>query len=106
LEDKIFVADTYNDKIRVIENGKVTTLAGSEQGFADAENGLSAKFDTPCGLAMWSDGKILVADTGNKRLRVVEANGKTWTLSGGTSAPTTDSVDGFLHAAGFSEPMR
>jgi sugar lactone lactonase YvrE len=103
--NKIFVADTYNDKIRLIESGKVSTLAGSEQGFADAADGQFARFDTPCGLAMWSDGKILVADTGNKRLRVVEANGKTWTLSGGTSAPTTDSVDGFLHAAGFSEPI-
>src|ERR1044072_3124911 len=28
---KTSVADTYNDKTRVIENGKVSTLAGSER---------------------------------------------------------------------------
>ncbi len=57
-DDKIYIADTYNDKIRVIENGVVSTLAGSEQGFADGE-AIQAKFDTPCGLAIWHDGKIL-----------------------------------------------
>jgi len=100
LEDKIFVADTYNDKIRVIENGKVSTLVGSEQGFADGEAN-QAKFDTPCGLTIWRDGRILVADTGNRRLRVVEADGKTWTLAGNGAQ---DSVDGFLAESSFVQP--
>ncbi|MGI8641379.1 MAG: hypothetical protein ACR2MG_15710 [Pyrinomonadaceae bacterium] len=99
-EDKIFVADTYNDKIRVIENGKVSTLAGSSPGFADGFAN-QAKFDTPCGLAVWKDGKILVADAGNKRLRVVEQDGKTWTLAGNGGQ---DSVDGFLYESSFVEP--
>ena len=101
--DKIFVADTYNDRIRLIENGVVSTFAGSEQGFTDADNGQIARFNTPCGLAMWNDGRILVADTGNRRLRVVEANGKTWTLSGGIGKK--GSVGGFLHDASFIEPV-
>lgn len=100
LENKIFVADTYNDKIRVIENGAVSTLAGSVQGFADAEQGFSAKFDTPCGLAIWGD-KLLVADSENKRIRAVEMNGKTWTLTGND---TEESVDGFLNQASFVKP--
>ncbi len=99
--DKIFVADTYNDKIRVIENGAVSTVAGSEQGFADSETGSSAKFDTPCGLAIWKD-KLLVADLENQRLRVVETNGKTWTLAGNGAS---DSVDGFLSEASFVAPV-
>ncbi|MDQ2746990.1 MAG: hypothetical protein M3T96_07005 [Acidobacteriota bacterium] len=99
-EDKIFVADTYNDKIRVIADGKVATLAGGEQGFADAESGLSAKFDTPCGLAVWGD-KLLVADSENERIRVVESNGKTWTLSGNDKE---DSIDGTLSQASFVQP--
>lgn len=98
--NKIFVADTYNDKIRVVENGAVSTLAGSVQGFADAEQGFSAKFDTPCGLAIWGD-KLLVADSENKRIRVVEMNGKTWTLAGND---TEEAVDGFLNQASFVAP--
>jgi DNA-binding beta-propeller fold protein YncE len=101
LGDKIFVADTYNDKIRVVENGKVSTIAGSEQGFADADNGLLAKFDTPCGLAIW-DNKLLVSDLQNKRLRVVEADGKTWTLAG---KGEENSTDGFLYEASFVAPV-
>ncbi|MDQ3063726.1 MAG: hypothetical protein M3R14_12840 [Acidobacteriota bacterium] len=101
LGDKIFVADTYNDKIRVLENGKVSTLAGSEQGFVDDDNGLLAKFDTPCGLAIWSN-KLLVADLQNKRLRVVEADGRTWTLAG---RDEENSADGFLHEASFVAPV-
>ncbi len=101
LGDKIFVADTYNDKIRVVENGKVSTLAGSEQGFLDADSGLSAKFDTPCGLAIWND-QLLVADLQNKRLRVVEADGRTWTLAGRDEGI---SADGFLYEASFVAPV-
>lgn len=97
-ENKIFVADTYNDKIRVIENGKVKTLAGGEQGFADGEN---AKFNTPTGLAIWNDGKILVADSLNRRIRVVEQNGKTWTLAGNGTA---DLKDGLLSQTAFVNP--
>ncbi|MCA1623841.1 MAG: hypothetical protein LC778_08575 [Acidobacteria bacterium] len=101
-KDKIFVADTYNDKIRVVENGKVSTLSGSEKGFIDSENGLTAKFDTPCGIALTKDGKLVVADTGNKRLRIVEENGETWTLAGNGSE---NSVNGFLFDAGFVQPL-
>lgn len=100
-DDKIYVADTYNDKIRVVQNGKVTTLAGSEQGFNDAENGFAVRFDTPCGLAVWKD-KIIVADTGNRRLRAVESNGRTRTFAGNG---TDEAADGFLYDAGFASPM-
>lgn len=99
--NKIYVADTYNDKIRVIENGRVTTLAGSSQGYADAESGPAARFDTPCGLAL-KNGKLIVADAGNRRLRLVEPNGKTTTFAG-TGAQA--SVDGIPHEASFVEPL-
>jgi hypothetical protein len=99
--DKIFVADTYNDKIRVVENGKVSTLSGSEQGFADSSGGQTAKFDTPCGIAL-KNGKIIVADSGNRRLRIVEESGKTSTLAGND---VQDSVDGSLFEASFVEPL-
>ncbi|HEY0458309.1 MAG TPA: hypothetical protein VGC97_04095 [Pyrinomonadaceae bacterium] len=98
--DKIFVADTYNDKIRIIENGRVSTLAGSVQGFADGA-GNQARFDTPCGIAAAPDGKLIVADLNNRRLRVIERDGTTRTLAGNGN---WDLVDGSLAEAVLAQP--
>ena len=99
-DGSIVVADTYNDKIKVISNGVVTTLAGSTRGFADGP-GVTSKFDTPCAVAVWTDGRILVADTLNSRIRVVEIDGSTWTLTGTGMA---DTLDGTLSEASFYRP--
>ena len=98
-DGKIYVADTYNDRIRVIENGNVKTLVGHEKGFGDGV-GDTAKFDTPSGIAVWQD-KLVVADTGNGRIRVVEPDGRVWTLAGNGSG---DLVDGSLLSAVFFQP--
>jgi sugar lactone lactonase YvrE len=98
-DGRIFVADTYNDRIRVIESGKVTTMAGSTRGFADGA-GASVKFDTPTGIAIWQD-KLLVADTANRRIRVVEPNGIVWTLAGNGES---DLMDGLASMAKFVQP--
>jgi sugar lactone lactonase YvrE len=99
---KIFVADTYNDRIRVIENGKVSTLAGGERGFADADMGPRAKFDTPCGIAVTKDGNVLVADTGNGRLRLIARSGRVTTLAGGGNK---DALIALPNEADLAEPM-
>ena len=98
--NKIFVADTYNDKIRVIENGRVSTIGG-EKGFEDGA-GSSSKFDTPNGLAVWADGRILVADAGNRRIRVIETDGNVWTLTGNGEENLKDRL---LNDAEFVQPV-
>lgn len=95
----VFVADTYNDRIRLIRNGEVSTLAGSDRGFADGSTS-RAKFDTPLGIAVWNN-TVLVADSGNARIRVVEPNGDVLTLAGNDRR---DLLDGPLAAATFVAP--
>ena len=96
---KIFVADTYNDRIRVIDGGRVSTIAGSSKGFADAP-GDAAKFDTPSGIAMLGE-NIVVADTGNRRIRVIEPSGRVWTLAGSGEG---NLANGSLLSASFVQP--
>jgi len=95
----VFVADTYNDQIRTARDGIVSTFAGSSRGFADGI-GPSAQFDTPLGLAMWGE-RLLVADAGNRRIRVVEPDGRVWTLAGNGRG---DLVDGFPLQASLVRP--
>lgn len=99
-DGKIYVADTYNDRIRVIENGQVKTLSGREKGFKDGSVD-GARFDTPSGITVWQD-KLVIADTGNGRLRVVEPDGSVWTLAGNGSG---DFVDGSLLSSKFFQPV-
>ena len=99
-EEKIFVADTYNDRIRVIENGRVSTLSGSSKGFSDGA-GNFAKFDTPCGIAVNQDGNLIVADLNNRRLRIVATDGTTSTLAGNGTA---NLVDGSLAESVLVQP--
>jgi len=96
----IVVADTYNDKIKLIKDGMVVTFAGSSRGFAEG-HGAAAKFDTPCGVAALKDGSILVADTMNSRVRLISPFGKVTTVAGSGDA---DVRDGMLLEAAFYRP--
>lgn len=100
----IFVADTYNDRIRGIDaEGRVRTLAGgSEPAFADAADGAEARFNTPCGIVVDLDGSLVVADTGNHRLRRIRLDGAVTTIAG---TDNSHSVDGYLLSASFDEPV-
>ena len=89
----LYVADSGNHKIRKIENGVVTTVAGvtfpadatqaANLGFSvDAaftggyRDGTAAtsEFSNPQGVVVATDGTIYVADTGNSAIRVIKNN--------------------------------
>jgi sugar lactone lactonase YvrE len=79
-EGRVLVADTYNDRIRLVErSGAVTTIAGSMRGDADG-GARDARFDTPTGLAIDARGTLYVADTGNDRVRAIGPDGTVSTL--------------------------
>lgn len=70
----LYVADTYNNKIKAIDVGtrSCRTIAGTGQpGNVDAEKGLDATFNEPGGLSAAS-GKLFVADTNNNTIRVID----------------------------------
>ena len=97
---EVYVSDTYNDRIRFIDQqGVVATLSGGSRGFADGDPS-DAQFDTPLGIALWQD-RLLVADSGNRRIRVVEPQHDVSTLAG-----TGEGVlqDGTLASAAFVSP--
>ena len=99
-DGNIFVADTYNDRIRIIgADGSVSTLAGSSRGFADGPRS-AARFNSPLGIAIWLD-KLLVADSGNHRIRLVGLDGDVRTLAGSGDG---DLRDGSLSDASFVSP--
>jgi len=98
----LYVADTGNHAIRkVTAQGDVSTLAGDGvAGFADGI-GRQARFDGPMGVAVDAQGRVYVADTWNDRIRVIEPDGRVWTLAGGGRPGW---ADGQGEAARFDTP--
>ena len=101
-DGSIVVADWGNHQIRRIESdGQVSTLAGSgSKGFKDGA-AHEAQFDLPSGVAINSDGSIVVADSFNHRIRQIKANGQVSTLAGSGSKGFKD---GAAHEAQFFDP--
>jgi uncharacterized protein (TIGR03437 family) len=79
----LYIADYYNNRVRKVSNGVITTVAGNgTQGFS-GDNGpaVSAQLNQPEGLAVDSAGNLYIADWQNSRIRKV-ANGVITTAAG------------------------
>ena len=95
VKGKVYVADTYNNKIREVDakTGAVKTLAGKgrkEAGSSDKDG----TFREPAGLSH-AKGKLYVADTNNHAIRTIDlASGKVGTLAiAGLKAPAAPKVE-------------
>jgi len=69
----LYVADTYNHKIKKVlpETQSAFTFLGTGQaGFEDGQ-GTQARFAEPCGLSI-ANGKLYIADTNNHAIRVAD----------------------------------
>lgn len=90
----VYVADTSNHNIVALTpSAAYTRLAGNNTfGFANG-SGASARFNGPQGIVVVSPTVLAVADTNNRRVRLVTTSGVVTTLAGIGGNPIT-SLDG------------
>lgn len=98
--DRIFVADTGHNRIRLIENSIISTVAGNgSSGFSgDGGPANAAKIASPTSVALGPDNNFFIADAGNNRIRRVDENGviSTFAGNGSTQGPDEEEGDGGL----------
>ena len=72
-EGLLFIADTYNNKVKTIdpEASVATSFLGSGQAGHEDGAGLAAEFHEPGGLSV-AGGRLYVADTNNHAIRVAD----------------------------------
>ncbi len=84
-DGRLYVADTFNHRIRVIDQaGIISTVAGTgEAGYSgDGGPAREARLRSPRSLCLLPDGTLLIADSANSRLRRVDAEGNLQTVAG------------------------
>lgn len=120
-EGVLFVADSGNHCIRMIQaDGTVTTLAGDLGNADDIDRdygsdaftlvvqeldgaGSTARFDSPGGIVYSSENVLYVSDTGNHTIRKVDLDGVVSTVAG--KAGEWGSADGTSQVARFDSPV-
>lgn len=81
----LYVADTGNNVIRKIAaDGSDSAIAGNgTAGFSGDEGpALQAELSAPFGIAVDGSGNVWIADTGNNRIRFIDASGTIHTAAG------------------------
>ncbi len=65
------IADYLNDRVRMVKNGIITTVAAGTLNLLE-----------PSGVTVLPTGELLISDTGNHRIRKVASNGAVSTIAG------------------------
>lgn len=98
LAGNVLIADTQNARIRKVDaSGTINTVAGNPGGdgiyyAGDGGPATMARLNAPHGVAADRNGNILIADTGNARVRRVDAMGTINTVAGPFFYPTVNDV--------------
>jgi uncharacterized protein (TIGR03437 family) len=82
----IYVADTFNGRIRKIEpTGRIVSVAGNGEYRISGDGGpaSSASLNFPRSVAVNSTGEVYIADQQNRRIRKINLDGAISTVAGG-----------------------
>jgi cysteine-rich repeat protein len=79
---ELFIADTGNNRVRRISaQGTISTVAGGGAALGDGGAATAANLNGPRGLVFDVDGRLLIADTGRNRIRLVTIGGTITTVA-------------------------
>jgi sugar lactone lactonase YvrE len=102
-DGRLAVADYAHHTIQIFDVGSrtFTPLAGTFNAVGSADgSGAAATFNVPYGIVQRSDGKLVVADWANHKIRVVGLDGSVATIGGGVGF-----ADGGMAGAKFNHPQ-
>jgi uncharacterized protein (TIGR03437 family) len=106
----VYIADTANHVIRMVQNGTITTVAGNgTSGYTgDGSAATKAELNNPSSVAVDSSGNLYIADSGNNVIRKV-SGGNISTFAGSTQSssngPGYGGDGGPASGASFSAPV-
>ena len=106
LAGNLYTVDTLNNRVlQAPPGGLVATAAGNGAAGSQGDGGFAptAQLDMPSACAADSTGNLYIADTGNNRIRKVNAAGVISTVAG-TGAPGGSGDEGPAVAAALSAP--
>jgi sugar lactone lactonase YvrE len=102
--ENIFIADTYNNRVRLVTQGTgiITTIAGGGSG-GDNGPASSASLSGPMGITLDAFENLFIADTRNGRIRMVTKSTQIFTTIAFTTADyiATDSSGNFIISYNF-----
>jgi uncharacterized protein (TIGR03437 family) len=84
-DGSLYIADTGNSVIRLVRpDGIISTVAGTGVAGYGGDGGPARQsaLNQPAGVAIDGEGNVLIADTGNHRLRLVDREGVIRTIAG------------------------
>jgi uncharacterized protein (TIGR03437 family) len=84
----LYIADYFNNRVRMVSGGVITTVAGNGTSGSGGDNGpaISAQLSGPRGVAVDAAGNLYIADSANNRIREVSGGVITTVAGGGAFA--------------------
>ena len=101
----IYIADSNNNRVRVVANGNINTFAGNGNAGYSGDGGAatSASLYTPRGVAVDANGVVYIADTNNHVVRKV-TGGTISTIAGNAQQQGFYGDNGTASSAGLDTP--